>query len=285
MLTSLDHVIFAVRDLDAATGTYTRLLGREPSWRGSHPRLGSANTLFRLERSYLELLAPAGEGLAGDMLRAQLDTHGEGLWGLAFGTDDAAACAKMLRERGLPASDPVDGEGRDERTGALREWRNVHLPPDATRGVLIFAIEHRSPADALPPAEPVAASGIVQAVDHVVIRTGDAEATTALYRDALGLRLALDRTFEQRGVRLLFFRVGGVTVEIAAQAGAEPEDRPDQPWGVAWQVDDVMAARARVAEAGFRVTETRNGNKRGTRVCTVQDGTCGVPTLLIGPDV
>ncbi len=58
MLESLDHVIVAVRDLDAATGVYSRLLGREPSWRGSHPELGTANTLFRLERSYLELLAP-----------------------------------------------------------------------------------------------------------------------------------------------------------------------------------------------------------------------------------
>ncbi|MBW2280755.1 MAG: VOC family protein [Deltaproteobacteria bacterium] len=284
MLTSLDHVLFAVRDLDAATAAYTRLLGREPSWRGSHPSQGSANTLFRLERSYLELIAPAGDGPTGDMLRERLDAQGEGLWGLAFGTDDADACAKTLRERGLPASDPVPGEGRDERSGALREWRNVYLPPAATRGVVVFAIEHRSPADALPVAEPTGGRGIVQAIDHVVIRSGDPEATIALYGQGLGLRLALDRTFEKRGVRLLFFRVGGVTVEVAAQAGAEPVDRPDEPWGVAWQVDDAAAARTRLTEAGFDVTETRSGNKPGTRVCTVKDGTCGVPTLMIGPE-
>ena len=61
----------------------------------------------------------------------------------------------------------------------------------------------------------------MQAIDHVVIRSADPEATIAFYGDQLGLRLALDRTFEERGVRLIFFRVGGVTVEIAAQAGAE----------------------------------------------------------------
>lgn len=289
MLESLDHVIVAVRDLDAASGVYSRLLGREPSWRGSHPRLGTANTLFRLERSYLELLAPdlregEGEGAAG-WLRERLEVHGEGLMGLAFGTPDADACAKKLRERGLRATDPVAGEGRDERGAGLRRWRNVHLPPEQTRGVLLFAIEHGSPADALPDAVPTSESGVVRAIDHVVIRTADPEATIALYGNALGLRLALDRTFEERGVRLIFFRVGGVTVEVAARAGADPDrDVPDEPWGIAWQVDDVVAAQARLRSAGFDVSDTRAGNKAGTRVCSVRAGTHGVPTLVIGPD-
>jgi catechol 2,3-dioxygenase-like lactoylglutathione lyase family enzyme len=291
MLESLDHVIVAVRDLDAASGVYSRLLGREPSWRGSHPRLGTANTLFRLERSYLELLAPdlregegEGEGAAG-WLRERLEVHGEGLMGLAFGTPDADACAKKLRERGLRATDPVAGEGRDERGAGLRRWRNVHLPPEQTRGVLLFAIEHGSPVDALPDAVPTSESGVVRAIDHVVIRTADPEATIALYGNALGLRLALDRTFEERGVRLIFFRVGGVTVEVAARAGADPDrDVPDEPWGIAWQVDDVVAAQARLRSAGFDVSDTRAGNKAGTRVCSVRAGTHGVPTLVIGPD-
>lgn len=287
MLESLDHVILAVRDLDAATDVYSRLLGREPSWRGSHPRLGTAHTLFRLERSYLELLAPdrrEGEGAAG-WLRERLEVHGEGLMGLAFGTPDADACAKTLRERGLRATDPVAGEGRDERGVGLRRWRNVYLPLEQTRGVLLFAIEHGTQPDALPDAVPTSESGVVRAIDHVVIRTADPEATIALYGEALGLRLALDRTFEERGVRLIFFRVGGVTVEVAARTGADPDrDAPDEPWGIAWQVDDVSAAQARLRSAGFDVSDTRAGNKAGTRVCSVRAGTHGVPTLVIGPD-
>ena len=49
MLSALDHVVVAVRDLDAATASYERLLGRPPSWRGDHPAHATANTLFRLE--------------------------------------------------------------------------------------------------------------------------------------------------------------------------------------------------------------------------------------------
>jgi len=134
-------------------------------------------------------------------------------------------------------------------------------------------------------AKPTAAAGVVQAIDHLVIRTPDPDDAIALYRDRLGIRLALDRSFEQRGVRLIFFRIGGVTLELAARLSPS-SDPPagDELWGAAYQVDDVRAASERIAAAGFDVSKTRGGNKPGTRVCTVRDGTFGVPTLLIGPD-
>ena len=59
-LVALDHVIVAVRDLDAAAATYARLFGRAPSGRGEHPDLGTANASWRLENAYLELLKRDG---------------------------------------------------------------------------------------------------------------------------------------------------------------------------------------------------------------------------------
>ena len=38
--------------------------------------------------------------------------------------------------------------------------------------------------------------------------------SSALYGEQLGLRLALDKEFPERGMRLLFFRIAGVTVEL-----------------------------------------------------------------------
>ncbi len=286
MIHSLDHVIIGVRELEAATETYTKLLGRAPSWRGEHPGQGTANALFRLANMYLELLGVTGDGELARGLRERIERDGEGLVGFAFGTDDADDCAAQLRARGIEAQGPIAGSGVDSRTGAKREWRNVMLPPAAMRGVFAFAIEHLSPADALPPARVTGAqAGAVEALDHVVVRSADAEATKRIYGESLGLRLALDRTFPERKVRLLFFRVGGVTVEIgsALEAPAEP-NTPDHLWGLAWRVPDADAARARLVEAGFSVTPVRSGNKPGTRVCQVERDTCGVPTLLIAPD-
>jgi catechol 2,3-dioxygenase-like lactoylglutathione lyase family enzyme len=283
VLARLDHVILAVMDLDAATRSTARLLGRSPSWRGEHPSAGTANALFRLENTYLELLSAAGAGPVGDAVRGWLAARGEGPLGLAFGTDDAAACRAELAARGLEPGPVEKGIGRDVESGAFREWLRVPLPIERTRGVLLFAIEHRSPEELLPRMPALGdESAAVFALDHAVVRSSDAAAARALYGDGLGLRLALDREFPQWGARLLFFRVGGLTVEIAADLGAAPDpDAGDRLWGLSWRVRDADAARARLVAAGFDVSEVRAGRRSGTRVLTVRDGTHGVPTLLL----
>lgn len=286
MFTRLDHVIVAVSDLSGATSDYRTVLGREPSWRGAHPGQGSANALFRLENGYLELLAPQGAGGIGDMVRQKLEASGEGLLGFALACEDADACAALLRERGMTASDPIDGSGRDASTGAERRWRNVYLPPEETRGVPIFAIQHLSPPEALPAATPTAAEdAAAREFDHIVVMTKDADGARTLYGDRFGIRMALDREFEKFGSRLVFFRIGGVSIEIGASLGETPDPGvPDSLWGLAYRVPDVSRAQARIAASGGDVSEVRKGRKAGTLVATVRGPTRGVATLLIGPD-
>jgi catechol 2,3-dioxygenase-like lactoylglutathione lyase family enzyme len=283
VLDRLDHVVLAVRDLEAATRAYALFLGRRPSWRGEHPAAGSANTLFRLDNTYLELLTPTGPGEVGTLLEAWLAANGEGPVALAFGTPDAAECHAELAERGMLPEPVRKGLGRDVESGAIREWLRVGLPLARTRGVLLFAIQHTSPAELLPPAAIAGKrEAAVSGLDHAVIESTDPAAIRALYGDGLGLRLALDREFPQWGARLMFFRVGGITVEIAVRLNAAPFER-DTLWGLSWRVPDADAARARLADAGLDVSEVRPGRRPGTRVLTVKSGTCGVPTLLIEP--
>jgi catechol 2,3-dioxygenase-like lactoylglutathione lyase family enzyme len=285
VLTALDHVIVAVADLDAATARMGALLGLGPSWRGEHPAAGTNNTLFRLENTTLELLAPAGPGPVGTLLRARLDARGEGLVALAFATPDADACHAAFARAGLDPSPPEAGMGRDAESGAFREWRRVALPTGRTRGAVLFAIEHRSPPELLPPAPPRGeVRAVVSALDHVVVRTEDGDAARALYGDALGIRLALDRRFPDWGVRLLFFRLGGTTVEVAARLDAAAgSDAPDALWGMSYRVADADAAHDRIAAAGFDVSEVRKGRKPGTRVFSVRGDPCGVATLVLEP--
>lgn len=286
MLEALDHVVVAVRNLEAASRDTEALVGRPASWRGEHPGAGTANVLFRLENTVLELLAPSGEGPVGAAVEARLGSAGEGMVALAFGTPDAAACAAGWRAAGLEPRGPEDGLGRDTESGAIRRWSNVYADGTATRGVVLFAIERRSPPDLVALCEPrVPADAAVSALDHAVVLSSDVDASRRLYAEQLGLRLALDRRFEARGVRILFFRVGGVTVEVAGPLEAKAEDgAPDRYGGLAWRVGDPEAARARLVDAGFDVSDVRAGAKSGTRVCTVRSRSCGVPTLLIGPE-
>ncbi|MEN8158757.1 MAG: VOC family protein [Myxococcota bacterium] len=283
MWTHLDHTILAVRDLAAAERTYSRLLGRSASWRGEHPALGTENVLFRVGEAYLELLAPAAGG--GDWLRERIDARGEGLLGFALATSDAEACAKTLAERGLHPSAPTRGVGRDTESGAFREWQSIFLPPEETRGLLVFGIEHRSAPELLPevpPAGPPEAA--VHAIDHLVVRTEDPDGAIGFYADRLGLRLALDKRFPQWGARLVFLRVGHITVELAAPLEvAATAAATDHVWGISWRVADADAARARLAEAGFDVSPVRKGRRPGTRVFSLRGEPCGVATLLLEP--
>lgn len=282
----MDHIIVAVSDLSRATEDYRGVLGREPSWRGEHPGQGTANTLFRLGNGYLELLSPVGGGGLGDGVQRRLEEAGEGIVGFALTCDDADACAATLRDRGMHPADPSDGSGRDETTGTERRWRNVFLPPEETRGVLIFAIQHLSPRDALPEAKAtVGNDSAAQDFDHIVVMTKDADGARTLYGDRFGIRMALDEKFEKFGSRLVFFRIGHMSIEIGASLGEAPDPAaPDSLWGLAYRVPDVAAAQARIASAGIDVSEVRKGRKPGTLVSTVRRSTHGVATLLVGPD-
>ena len=50
---------------------------------------------------------------------------------------------------------------------------------------------------------------------------------------------------------------------------------------MSWRVADIDATRARLVAAGLDVSEVRNGRKPGTRIMTVRNGTCGIPTVLL----
>ncbi|MCK6555669.1 VOC family protein [Candidatus Binatia bacterium] len=133
-----------------------------------------------------------------------------------------------------------------------------------------------------PRPEPAPADGGIVGIDHVVINTNDRERARALWRDRLGLRLALERDFPARGVGMLFFRSAGVTLEFVSPLAPPPGDPgPDRFFGLAYRVVDIDGCRARLAAAGVEVSGIRAGNKPGTRVATVRSHTAGVPTLLI----
>jgi catechol 2,3-dioxygenase-like lactoylglutathione lyase family enzyme len=285
VLIRLDHVQVAVADLDLAVAAYTELLGLEPAWRGENPGGGSASATFRLGNTSIVLVCETGAGPIGHLVRRHLQEQGEGLLALAFATDDATACARELNERGLRAGEPVEATDRHVESGALRRWKAVPLGTRSARGVRLFAVEYlENPLEPGPFLAP--RDSRISGLDHVVVQSPDPEATLGVYGAGLGLRLALDQSFESRGVRLIFFRLAGITLEVAAQLDrpAEP-NATDRLWGLAYQVNDVRAARKRLAEnPAFDVSEVRRGHKPGTSVCSVRGNTHGVATLLIGPD-
>ena len=274
--TSIDHVIIAVADLAQATNDYSLLLGRHPSWRGSHPDQGTENTLFKLDNIYIELLAASGKGMAADLVNQILKERGQCLAGLVFATPSAESFITHARAAGLPASDPVPGHGIDKLSGAERHWRNMFWDPSAARGIFSFCIEH-DPASNLPEAA-ISAEGPISAVDHVVITTQAADSAKRFYGDQLGIRLALEQHVPEWGGTQIFFRASSMSIEVIASENAGEQDAL---WGLAFKTPNIASTHQRLLTTGCEVSEIREGRKPGTLVCTVKSHSLGIRTLLI----
>ncbi len=175
----------------------------------------------------------------------QRDVEQAHLAGLVFTSNDPAA-----RKMELPSGPTLEitienGQGREEFGVARPEQQNPRL-----------------------------------SVDHVVLRTSDADACIELYRDRLGIRLALDQTVPEWGGRMLFFRVGKLNLEILA---SDEHKGPDMLWGIAFQCPDIDAESRRLAAAGVELSSIRDGRKPGTRVATIRSHHMNIPTLLVEP--
>ena len=121
----------------------------------------------------------------------------------------------------------------------------------------------------------------IYAVDHVVLQSRDADACIALFRDQLGLRLALDQTVPEFGGRMLFFRAGKMTLEVIQHLETPPSQ--DFFWGITYLCRDIDATLAELDRRGVNHSPVRSGRKPGTRVATVKSHCLDLPTLLIGP--
>ncbi|MFT5710729.1 MAG: catechol 2,3-dioxygenase-like lactoylglutathione lyase family enzyme [Halioglobus sp.] len=117
-------------------------------------------------------------------------------------------------------------------------------------------------------------------VDHLVLRTSDAQACIQLFAIGLGLRLALDKSEPDWGGRMLFFRVGKLTLEVIESSDAETG--PDRFWGIAYRCSDLSATAARLKAEGVALSAVRHGRKPGTNVATLKSHAFELPTLLIG---
>ena len=279
MITGIDHIAVLVKDFDATVAGYTAVFGRTPNWRGL--MRGGRHAWFQLGNAALDIIGSYGEGPEADASRAEIDRFGDAIWGLGFSVPDLAEALRLFERRGLVFL-PRHTTRTKNTEGTERAWELATMKRNSANGVALFLVENKPGAARWPmPAADVAEEAAVGELDHVVIRTADAERAVALYGGRLCLDLRLDRTNAQWGARQLFFRCGDAVVEIGAGLTAPQGDTKDSFGGLAWRVRDPHAARARIAAAGLDVSEVHAGRKPGTQVFTVRNGTGGVPTLML----
>ena len=276
MTSKLDHLIIAVSDLDEAEKNYKKIFGIDSVWRGEHKSLGTANVIFNFKNTYFELLASNGVGIGADFVDQTLQDSGEGLIGSVFGSKDIEATAASIKNKGFLLGDISNGEGVNLKNNEVRKWKNLFLPPELTRGIFTFIIEH---TEGTLPMSNYLDSATIKKLDHVVINTNDADGLIDIYRDVFNIRLALDKVIEHWKTRMLFFRLNKTTIEVIEQV--HDGHNPDKLWGLAWEVESIEDAHQRLTSEGVEVSEIKKGIKERTMVATIKSHTHNVPTLII----
>lgn len=174
MISGFDHVVIGVRDLGAAINAYETLLGRSGAVRDE--RDGVVRAVLRTGNIGLELMSPVGESDSAHRLRAAIEDGGEGLKSLVFAADGIESVQRRLDRVGLKPAPIEKSQG----------WRSFRIDTARSHGARLFVLEQDAALAPSPPIDDACVSGL----DHIVIRTSDAERAAALYGARLGARNA-----------------------------------------------------------------------------------------------
>jgi methylmalonyl-CoA epimerase len=130
MFKGVDHVVVAVKDLDASVAKYEAIYGTSVSDRSESAAGGMKMAFFRFADSYVELVSNLGD--EGPIARRLAD-RGEGVHLVAMKVDDLEATLADLRSKGVRlVGDP--GPGNPVRG-------QVFVHPAETGGVLTQLVQ------------------------------------------------------------------------------------------------------------------------------------------------
>lgn len=131
VLTDIDHVGIAVRDLDAAVAWYQQMFGATVAHRERIESDGVDEALIKVADSYIQLLQPYTDT---SPLAKYMERNGEGLHHVGYRVDDCGAVLENVKEQGARVVD------EHPRTGS-RGTTVAFLHPKATFGTLIELVE------------------------------------------------------------------------------------------------------------------------------------------------
>lgn len=131
VLTAIDHVGIAVRDLDAAVAWYQATFGATAVRRERIEADGVDEALLAVGGSYVQLLTPF---TPVSPLARFVDRHGEGIHHVGYRVDDCAAALARVKQAGARVVDD------HPRTGS-RGTTIAFLHPKGAFGTLIELVE------------------------------------------------------------------------------------------------------------------------------------------------
>lgn len=131
LLTEIDHIAIAVRDLEAAINYYRRAFGAEVEHREVVELDGVEEAMLRVAESYIQLLTPTRDD---SPVAKSIEKRGEGLHHVGYRVRDCAEALASMVAAGATAIDTAPRPGSRGTTVAF-----VH--PKGSFGTLIELVQ------------------------------------------------------------------------------------------------------------------------------------------------
>ena len=131
LLTEIDHVAIAVRDLEAAIDYYRRAFGAEVEHREVVERDGVEEAMLKVAESYIQLVTPTRDD---SPVAKALEKRGEGLHHIGYRVSN---CAEALASMVAAGATPIDKVPRPGGRGTTVAF--VH--PKGSFGTLIELVQ------------------------------------------------------------------------------------------------------------------------------------------------
>ena len=131
ILTEIDHIAIAVKDLEAAIDYYKRAFGAEVDHREIVESDGVEEALLKVAESYIQLLTPTRPD---SPVAKAIEKRGEGLHHIGYRVADCAAALDAMLAAGATAIDKAPRPGSRGTTVAF-----IH--PKGSFGTLIELVQ------------------------------------------------------------------------------------------------------------------------------------------------
>ena len=202
-----------------------------------------------------------------------------GIIAISFVSDDIDEDHKRFQEIGLSVSDiktsnSMDSQGR----GAELVFFSIIKKDSFDLNILIFQDNDEYFNNNNKQYD----ESDISKFNQVVVFSPKVKKIKELLTDKLGIRLALDKVFDfgDGEVRMLFFRIGGVTIEVVE----DKKISSTRFGGIGWHSDNLKSCHERLLKSNFTLSEIRKGRKPDTLVSTIKNAPVDIPTIIIGFD-
>jgi methylmalonyl-CoA/ethylmalonyl-CoA epimerase len=127
MLTNIEHIGIAIKNMDEASELYSKLLGVQPYKNETVESENVITSFFKINQTKIELLQATAETSA---IAKFIEKKGEGIHHIAFATDNLEAELQRLTGEGFEVLQGFPKQGADNKMVAF-------LHPKNTTGVLV----------------------------------------------------------------------------------------------------------------------------------------------------